>query len=151
MARTLSWERGDEARFGSPKSGKARSISLTPRTVEALRHHRTRQAARRLAAPAWVDGSDLVFTDPVGGPLRRDTVYRRHFAPLLAEAGLPKDTRIHTLRHTTATTLLAQGVDVISVQRLLGHSSAAMTLDVYGHFIPSMGEATAAAMEAALG
>ncbi len=92
-----------------------------------------------------------MFTDPVGGPIRRDTVYRRHFASLLAKAGLPKVTRIHTLRHTTATTLLAQGVDAISVQRLLGHSSAAITLDVYGHFVPSMGEATARAMDAALG
>ncbi len=38
-----------------------------------------------------------------------------------------------------------------SVQRLLGHASAAMTLSVYAHYVPSMGEATASAMDAALG
>jgi integrase len=42
-------------------------------------------------------------------------------------------------------------VNVIAVQRLLGHASASMTLDVYGHFIPTMAEQTTAAMESALG
>ena len=46
---------------------------------------------------------------------------------------------------------LSRGVDVVSEQRLLGHASAAMTLNVYAHYIPSMGEATAAAMDAAPG
>jgi hypothetical protein len=42
-------------------------------------------------------------------------------------------------------------VDVFSVQRLSGHASAAMTLDVYAHVVPSTGEATAATIENALG
>jgi site-specific recombinase XerD len=47
--------------------------------------------------------------------------------------------------------LLSRGVDVVSVQRLLGHASAAMTLSRFAHCLPSMGQATAAAMESALG
>ncbi|HET6660358.1 MAG TPA: tyrosine-type recombinase/integrase [Rubrobacter sp.] len=56
----------------------------------------------------------------------------------------------HDLRHTAATLLLGRGVHPKLVQELLGHSSIAMTLDRYSHWIPSMGEQTAAAMEAAL-
>jgi integrase len=51
---------------------------------------------------------------------------------------------------TYATPLLGKGVHPKLVQELLGHSSIAMTLDRYSHWIPSMGEQTAAAMEAAL-
>jgi hypothetical protein len=41
-------------------------------------------------------------------------------------------------------------VDVVSVQRLIGRASAAMTVNVYAYFLPSMGEATVVAMEAPL-
>jgi integrase len=74
-----------------------------------------------------------------------------HFKRFLERAGLPRSTRFHDLRHSVATILLSQGVNVIAVQRLLGHASASMTLDVYGHYIPTMGEQTASAMESALG
>jgi len=47
--------------------------------------------------------------------------------------------------------LLAQGVHPKYVQELLGHSTVAMTLDRYSHFLPSMAEQTACAMDAALG
>jgi integrase len=54
------------------------------------------------------------------------------------------------LDHTCATLLLSRGVHPKFVQELLGHSSLAMTLDRYSHWIPSMGDQTARAMEAAL-
>jgi integrase len=56
----------------------------------------------------------------------------------------------HDLRHTCATLLLSQGTHPKLVQELLGHASIAMTLDIYSHFLPSMGEQTVKAMEAAL-
>jgi len=62
----------------------------------------------------------------------------------------PRTVRFHDLRHTAATLLLGRGVHPKLVQELLGHSSIAITLDRYSHWIPSMGEQTAAAMEAAL-
>jgi integrase len=58
--------------------------------------------------------------------------------------------RLHDLRHTAATLLLSQGVHPKLVQELLGHSSVAITLDRYSHFLPSMGDQTAVAMDAAL-
>jgi integrase len=57
--------------------------------------------------------------------------------------------RFHDLRHTAAALLLGRGVHPKLVQELLGHSIAT-TLDRYSHFVPSMGEQTATAMEAAL-
>jgi integrase len=81
--------------------------------------------------------------------LRQDTVDRRSFKPLLERAGL-EGLRFHDLRHTCATLLLSRGVHPKFVQELLGHSSIAMTLDRYSHWIPSMGDQTARAMEAAL-
>jgi integrase len=150
IARTLWWEKGGTPRHGSPKSGKGREIRLTDRAVEAHKRHRVQQNEQRLAmCSAWVD-SGLVFTTRIGTPLRRDTVYRRHFQPLLAKAGLPPVT-LRTLRHTCATSLLAQGTHPVLVQHLLRHSTVAMTLDRYSHWTPSMGDATATAMQSALG
>ena len=64
-------------------------------------------------------------------------------------AGLPK-MKLHDLRHTCATLLLSRGVHPKFVQELLGHASIAMTLNRYSHWVPSMGDQTARAMEAAL-
>jgi integrase len=136
-------------RFTSPKGGRSRTVYLTP-AAESLKRHRTRQNAERLAALLWED-VDLIFPNRTGGVMHPSTVTDDRFKPLLDRAGLPRSTRFHDLRHTCATVLLSRGVDVVSVQRLLGHASASMTLNVYGHMLPGAGEATAAAMEAALG
>ena len=55
----------------------------------------------------------------------------------LARAGLP-DMRFHDLRHSAATILLTMGVHPKVVQELLGHSSIAITMNVYSHLLPSM-------------
>ena len=72
------------------------------------------------------------------------------FEPLLRRAGLP-DVRFHDLRHTCATLLLTKGVHPKIVSQMLGHSSVSITLDVYSHVIPGLGEVAANAMEDALG
>ena len=59
--------------------------------------------------------------------------------------------RLHDLRHSFATTLLAAGVNVKVVSEALGHSKTSFTMDVYAHVLPTMGEQAAAAIEAALG
>ena len=61
----------------------------------------------------------------------------RDFKRLLKESGLPS-IRFHDLRHTTASLLLNQGIPVINVSRMLGHSKPSITMDVYGHLIPGM-------------
>ena len=59
--------------------------------------------------------------------------------------------RFHDLRHTCATLLLTEGVHPKIVSEMLGHSSVSITLDVYSHGIPGLGDAAATAMEDALG
>jgi integrase len=58
--------------------------------------------------------------------------------------------RFHDLRHTCATVLLSEGVNPKFAQELLGHADIKLTLDTYSHFLPSMGDQVANAMESAL-
>jgi integrase len=65
--------------------------------------------------------------------------------------GLPHSVALHALRHTCATLLLRQGVNPRFVQELLGHGDVSLTLNVYSHVLPDMGDAAAGAMDYALG
>jgi integrase len=64
-------------------------------------------------------------------------------------AGLPEGLRLHDLRHTCASLLIAQGARVKAVQAQLGHATASITLDTYGHLFPSELEALADRLEQA--
>ncbi|MFG2299422.1 tyrosine-type recombinase/integrase [Actinacidiphila glaucinigra] len=80
---------------------------------------------------------DLVFTAPEGGPMRYPNFRRRDFDKAVIAAGLGDlGVTPHKLRHTAASLAIAAGADVKVVQTMLGHKSAAMTLDVYGHLWP---------------
>jgi integrase len=74
---------------------------------------------------------------------------QRQFTPLLRRAGLPA-IRLYDLRHTAATILLNSNLPVKVAQELLGHSSASITLDVYGHVLPDASRQAARMMDAAL-
>jgi site-specific recombinase XerD len=60
----------------------------------------------------------------------------RHFKSIVKQVGLPSTTRFHDLRHSCATLLLAQGVPLIVVRDMLGHSQISTTADIYGHVLP---------------
>ncbi|WP_344733517.1 tyrosine-type recombinase/integrase, partial [Spinactinospora alkalitolerans] len=84
------------------------------------------------------DGGGLVFTAPQGGPLYYDNFRRRVFTPAVAGAGLAElKVTAHKLRHTAASLAIASGADVKVVQTMLGHKTATMTLDTYGHLPPA--------------
>src|SRR5918998_4843760 len=149
VRRTCSEPKGGYI-FEAPKSGKGRNIRLTQSAVAALRMHRRRQLEERMyKADLWQE-QGLVFPSTVGTPLWGGNL-NRAFKATLQRAGLPKSTRFHDLRHTCATLLLKQGVNPKFVQELLGHADISLTLNVYSHVLPDMGDATADAMEAALG
>jgi integrase len=78
----------------------------------------------------------LIFTTSNGTHIHPRNLLR-DFKKLLQDAGL-NPIRFHDLRHTAASLLLNQGIPVITVSRRLGHAKASITLDVYGHLIPSM-------------
>ncbi len=149
VRRTLSEPRGGY-KFEAPKSGKGRSVRLTRRATLALREHRKRQLEERMRlATLWQDHG-LVFPSGAGTPLSGGNV-NRAFKALLKRAGLPPTIRFHDLRHTCATLLLRQGVNPKFVQELLGHGDVSLTLNVYSHVLPDMGDTAAGAMDDALG
>ncbi|QCV95638.1 tyrosine-type recombinase/integrase [Acidipropionibacterium acidipropionici] len=76
--------------------------------------------------------TDPLLTNSRGGRVDKDNWRARVFRPAVEEAGLGA-VRIHDLRHTAASLAIASGADVKAVQRMLGHRSAKMTLDLYGH------------------
>jgi len=78
-----------------------------------------------------------VFTNALGNPVDQTNLRVRSFKALLKRAGLP-DIRVHDLRHSAATLLLSMGIHPKAVQELLGHSSIAVTMDVYSHAMPTL-------------
>ena len=124
-----------------------RVIDLDANTVSVLRAQRTNQLHERLrAGPTWND-SGLVFTMADGQGWHPDVISRA-FTRLVEKSGLPR-IRLHDLRHTHATHLLAASTNVRVASERLGHASVAFTLDVYGHVLPGQ-QADAAAAVAAL-
>lgn len=98
----------------------------------------------------WVDDDPdaLVFTSSTGRPLWNSNFRRRVWRPALRDAGLPDDLRIHELRHTAASLLIAQGAHPKAIQEHLGHSSITVTMDRYGHLFPSEHEELAGRLDA---
>jgi integrase len=126
-----------------------RRIALPTTVVEALRTHRTRQAEERLRlGEAWSDDG-LVFPNTIGKPCYPHRMEAQWFFPLLERAGLPR-IRFHDLRHTAATLLLSRGINPKVVSEMLGHSSVAITLGLYGHVLPHMQREAASVMDAML-
>jgi integrase len=122
-------------RIKAPKSARGRrSISLSPAVVAELRAHWKAQQEQRLALGLGKSPADaLVFAKYDGAPLVPNQ-FTHAFAKALKAAGLPHVT-LHTLRHTHASQLITSGMDILTVSRRLGHSSAAITLTVYGHLL----------------
>ena len=108
-----------------------RRIALPASCVASLRAHRVQQAREEeQAGPNW-QGSGYVFTRPDGHPIEPATL-TRHFNALLRDARL-RPIRFHDLRHSTATLLLEQGVELVVIKELLGHAHIGVTATVYAH------------------
>jgi len=115
------------------KSGKVRTVSLSPLAIEAFRARRVRQAQDRLAAGGAYESAGYVFADALGGRISPDVV-TREFYQFARRVGL-STTSFHSLRHTAATWMIGGGVDVRTAASVLGHASPNVTLAVYSHLI----------------
>ncbi len=132
--------------FLSPKSGKPRTITPAPSALAALEAQRRAQTEARLkAGPLWENACNLVFTTDTGAPFDQWRA-QNAFQSVLSAAGL-SGVRFHDLRHTYAVNAIRAGDDIKTIQGNLGHSSAAFTLDRYGHFTERMKQDSAARME----
>jgi integrase len=111
-------------------------ISIDERTVDLLRQHRRQQREDQLAmGPDWANDGDLVFTNEAGNPIRPEW-FSKEFGRVVAESGVPR-IRLHDVRHTYATIAMKMGEAPKVVSEHLGHSTIAITLDLYSHVTSS--------------
>lgn len=115
---------------GTKTDDSERVLYLDAVLIAALLSHRERMRAEPHDEGFKPDG--LVFPSEHGTPIVPDNL-RRHFKLVLAAAGLPDTIRIHDLRHTAASLMLARGNQLLHVSKTLGHSSTVITGDVYAH------------------
>jgi integrase len=128
---------GYRIEWSTPKTKRSsRTVDLDAGTVAALRRHRTRQLEERMLwGEAWQD-ADLVFTREDGSSTHPQTLSAA-FERAVKASGLPS-IRLHDLRHSSAVTALAAGIPTKVVSERLGHSSTAITTDIYQHVTETM-------------
>ncbi|HXT77032.1 MAG TPA: site-specific integrase [Candidatus Eisenbacteria bacterium] len=135
--------------FKDVKRKKNRRVLVLPEfVIEALREALVEQQQNRKLFGKDYQDQDLVCCLPDGSPIPPDTVtsaFRYH------RLALGLKTRFHDLRHGHASQALQDGVPIKTVQERLGHSTAAFTLDVYGHLLPGADERAAASTQRTLG
>jgi integrase len=122
---------------------------MRPAIVAALAQHRERQDAQRVAlelGPAR-DG-DLIFANADGDPIPPDAVTKA-WVSFCRPRRLPA-VHFHALRHTSASVLIARGMNIEAVSRRLGHASPMVTLGVYSHLFGA-GDAYAPSLLGTLG
>lgn len=132
--------------FQEPKTRAGRRvIQLGEGTLQVLRiHHQRQEFQKTIAGKRWKE-NDLIFPSIVGTPKDAETL-RLEFKRILEKAGL-SNIRFHDLRHTAASLLLNNGIPLIVVSKILGHSQPSITLNVYGHLYTEMQDEAAKLMD----
>jgi integrase len=134
-------------RVETKTSRSRRSLPIPPTVVVALREHQQRQLVERIDADSW-DDPGWVFATRLGTPVHPRNDYRS-FRDIVKRAGL-RQVRLHDLRHTAASVLLAQGVPARVVMEILGHSQISVTMNPYAHVAPEIAREAADRIEGAL-
>ena len=130
---------------GQPKTPRSRrSLALAPESVELLHTIRGIQIEQQLEYGELWQRSGYVFTKMDGAPLAPDTI-TKDFCAIVRKPGFPHLT-LHGLRHAFATVSLTAGVDLKTTSEMLGHSSIAITADIYSHVLPNVQQAAAEAV-----
>lgn len=119
---------------GPTKTGNVRYVTIPQETVTLLKRYRAWQSEQRLGmGDAWQGTEDYVFTSVYGKPMIPGN-YLCWLNKFTKKHNLPH-VHPHTLRHTFASILISEGVDITTVAGALGHANTSMTLDVYSHVI----------------
>ena len=159
---TLSKEKGEEVKNPKTEAGK-RTIMLPQVCFDLLEQWRREQLKLCMKlGTAWQGyrgkeyGKNPVFIQMDSGKRMYIQTPTAKFKKILTayNATVPEEKklpviRLHDLRHTSASYLIASGIDIETVAKRLGHSKASFTLDIYGHALESMDEKAANALEAA--
>jgi len=133
---SMEQTRQEGIRLKRPKSGRGRVIDLPSMAIAELRKHRAQQESDFEKLGARLRRESFVYAYEDGTPIKRDAFSNAwdHWV-----ANREPRVRFHDLRHAHATHLLTQGVHPKVAQERLGHSSVAMTMDIYSHVLPGMG------------
>lgn len=130
------------------KSGR-RELTLSYGACEILTQYKLWQNEQRAKlGDRWVD-NDRLFTQYDGKPIHPDTV-TDWFAKFIKNNDLPKIT-LHSLRHTNATLMIAEGTDIRTVSSRLGHAQTSTTLNIYTHALKSRDAVAADNLDRILG
>lgn len=125
-----SFKRG---KIGKTKTGKSRRVDMSEQLKLILRKLLTQRKREALKA---VEGEEIAWIfHQNGSPISQNSV-RNVFKRILKKAGM-RQIRIHDIRHTFASLLLTNGETPVYVKEQMGHSSIQITVDIYGHLIPS--------------
>ncbi|MCT1690069.1 tyrosine-type recombinase/integrase [Brevibacterium sp. p3-SID960] len=127
---------GAKRRVGPPKSKAGRRMVSLPAPAAT---------AARNAMGRCASSSDILFPTVEGNYVINSRFRERYWDPAREKAGLPGITP-HDLRHTHASWCIQQGLDLLLVQRRLGHESIKTTVDRYGHLRPDYGAVAVSAL-----
>ncbi|WP_432694321.1 tyrosine-type recombinase/integrase [Priestia aryabhattai] len=125
-----------EIKYGAKNDSSIRSIHISNKLISELKVHRKRVLAEKLLLGQDYNDFDLVICTQSGKPMIPRN-FRKEFYNLTEKIGLPK-IRFHDLRHTHATILIQQNVNVKLISERLGHAEIGTTLDTYSHVLPNM-------------
>lgn len=131
--RSLQYLASTGAIEGPTKTRNTRYISIPDETVSLLRKYKQWQAEQKLKNGDRWKGEGYLFTQDDGRPIVPGTIngWLNRFA---RNHGLPH-INPHAFRHTAASILISEGVDIVTVSKMLGHANTSMTTDVYSHII----------------
>jgi integrase len=145
IRQALQYQPGHGLEVVEPKTARSRrTVPLPISVVAVLRAHQERQQqAREAAGHRWIE-TGLVFTTATGTPISPRNDYRT-FRELLVRGDLRR-IRLHDLRHTAASLLLAQGESPRVIMEILGHSQISVTMNTYSHVSPEVARDAATRM-----
>ncbi len=130
-------EAGGKRSVSEPKTHSSlRTLQIPRKTADIMERHRQAMKEEGLG----VGRDDFVFQSKQGTPIWRSNLRDRVYRKLIAKAGV-RDIKMHNLRHTHATLLIAQGVSPKLVQERLGHANIATTLSFYAAILPRQEQA----------
>jgi integrase len=127
---------GKAVTYKPVKNTKGRPVALSSLMLDELKAHRAKQAEELLRFGLKPSVDVFVFAQPDGSPIKPGSI-TNEWKRLVSKHALPR-IRFHDLRHTHATAMLASGVHPKIASERLGHSSIAITLDLYSHVLPNM-------------
>jgi integrase len=138
-------ESGPEPVFGPTKNGEPRTVDLNDTTVDLLRDHKRVQAESKMRNRTAYHDYGLVFARgwedvqarrrSLGEPISEGALVRA-MEKIIAAADVRR-IKVHGLRHTSATLLLAAGEPLHVVSARLGHKDPSITLSIYAHCLPA--------------